>query len=70
MPMPPLPLTALSEAQRTQANARFAIIRSPLETGVTQVQVARKHERWIKNYREKGLTGLANASPFRQREVS
>ena len=69
MPMPPIPLTALSEAQRTQANARFAIIRSTLEKGVTQVQVVRNHDlppstaqRWIKNYQEKGLSGLAHAS--------
>jgi putative transposase len=66
---PPLPLTALSEAQRTQALERFAIIRPVLEEGVTQAQVARNQnlppstvQRWVKNYREKGLAGLANAS--------
>lgn len=69
MPKSPLPLTALSEAQRTQALERFAIIGPALEEGVTQAQVARNHDlppstvqRWIKNYREKGLAGLANAS--------
>ena len=62
-----IPLTALSEAQRTQALERFAIIRPALEDGVTQAQVARTHQiapstvqQWIKRYREKGLAGLAN----------
>ena len=62
-----IPLTALSEAQRTQALERFAIIRSALEDGVTQAQVARIHQiapstvqQWIKRFREKGLAGLAN----------
>jgi putative transposase len=62
-----IPLTALSEAQRTQALERFAIIRPALEDGVTQAQVARSHQiapstvqQWIKRYREKGLCGLAN----------
>ena len=65
----PLPLTALSEAQRTQAQERFEIIRPALEDGVTQAQVARTHQipastiqLWIKRYREKGLVGLANAA--------
>lgn len=63
----PVPLTALSEAQRAQALERFAIIRSALEEGVTQAQIARTHhlaastiQLWIKRYREKGLVGLAN----------
>jgi putative transposase len=65
---PPLPLTALSEAQRVQATQRLAIIRPVLEDGVTQTQVASTHHisvstirRWVKRYREKGLTGLADA---------
>jgi putative transposase len=64
---PPLPLTALSEAQRAQAQERFEIIRPALEEGVTQAQVARAHnipastvQSWIKRYRDKGLAGLAN----------
>lgn len=51
----PLPLTALSEAQRTQAHARFTIIRPALDEGVSQAQVARTHhlppstmQLWIK----------------------
>ena len=67
MPKPPLPLTALSEAQRAQAQERFEIIRPALEEGVTQAQVARTHkisastvQSWIKRYREKGFAGLAN----------
>lgn len=62
-----LPLTALSEAQRTQASERFAIIRPVLEEGVTQAQVARLRnvppstvQRWVKRYREQGLAGLAD----------
>jgi putative transposase len=62
-----IPLTALSEAQRAQALSRFALIRPALEEGVSQAQVARTHQlaastiqSWIKRYREKGLSGLAN----------
>src|SRR5437764_13802961 len=63
-----LPLTSLSEAQRTQAYARFALLRPALEGQVSQTQLAREQhlslstiQRWIKQYREKGLAGLANA---------
>jgi hypothetical protein len=38
-----MPLTALSEAQREQASARFVIVRPALEEGVTQAQIARTH---------------------------
>lgn len=69
MTEPPLPLTALSEAQRAQAYARFTIIRSALEEGVSQAQIVRTHnlppstvQRWVKHYQEKGLAGLANAT--------
>jgi putative transposase len=62
-----LPLITLSEAQRTQALERFAIIRPALEEGVSQAQVARTQklgastiQSWVKRYREKGLAGLAN----------
>ncbi|GHO72342.1 hypothetical protein KSD_01130 [Ktedonobacter sp. SOSP1-85] len=65
---PPIPLTALSEAQRAQATQRFTIIRLALEDGVTQTQIASTHNisvstvrRWVKRYREKGLAGLADA---------
>jgi putative transposase len=68
MTEPPIPLTALSEDQRAQAQTRFAIIRPALEDGVSQAQVARTHkiapstvQRWVKRYREKGLAGLADA---------
>lgn len=43
MPKPPLLLTALTSAQRAQAQERFEIIRPSLEEGVTQAQVARTH---------------------------
>ena len=36
-----VPLTALSEAQRTQALERFTIIRPALEKEITQAEVAR-----------------------------
>jgi putative transposase len=65
---PPVPLTALSEDQRAQAHTRFTIIRPALEDGITQAQVARTHHiskstigRWVKRYREQGLTGLTDA---------
>ena len=64
---PVLPLTALSEEQRAQAQGRFAIVRPALEDGVTQAQIARTHDiaystiqRWVKRYRESGLAGLAD----------
>jgi putative transposase len=62
-------LTALSEAQRVQAQERFRLLRPALEEGVSQVQLARDAQlslstvqRWIKRYREAGLAGLANAA--------
>ena len=62
-----IPLTSLSESQRAQALERLAIIRPALEEGVSQAQVARTRklapstvQLWIKRYREKGLSGLAN----------
>jgi putative transposase len=62
------PLTSLSEAQRTQALDRFALLRPALEGEISQSQLAREQhislstiQRWIKQYREKGLAGLANA---------
>ena len=68
MTEPLLPLTGLSEAQRTLALERFALLRPALEGRVSQTQQAREHQiplstmqRWIKQYREKGLAGLANA---------
>ena len=68
MTKPPVPLTALSEEQRAKAQSRFSIIRPALEDGVTQAHVARTNnippstvQRWVKRYREKGLTGLADA---------
>jgi len=63
------PLTSLSEAQRTQALERFALLRPALEGQIPQTQLAREQQiplstiqRWIKQYREKGLAGLANTS--------
>lgn len=59
-----LPLIALSEAQRTQALERLAIIRPALEEGVSQAQVARTHQiapstvqSWIKRYRGRAWQG-------------
>lgn len=40
----PVPLTTLSEAQRTQAMERFAIICFALEEGISQALVARTHQ--------------------------
>jgi len=64
----PVPLTALSEVQRTQAYTRFTIICPVLEDGVTQAEVARTNsvpastvQRWVRRYREKGIAGLADA---------
>lgn len=64
----PSSFTALSEAQRAQAAERLALIRPALEEGVSQVQLARLHhlslstvQRWMRQYREQGLAGLARA---------
>lgn len=63
----PVPLTALAEAQRVQAQTRFSIIRPALKDGVSQAQVARTHtipastvRHWVKRYREQGFAGLAD----------
>ena len=56
------PLTSLSEAQRTQALERFALLRAALEGQMFQTQLAREQQillstlqRWSKQYLEKGL---------------
>ncbi len=61
-----VPLTTFSEQQRAQALERFAIIRPAVEKEISQAQVARTHhlapstvQLWVKQYREKGLAGLA-----------
>src|SRR5690349_575347 len=63
-----VPLAELSEIQRTQAYTRFTIIRPVLEDGISQAHVARIHnvpgstvQRWVSRYREKGISGLADA---------
>ena len=68
MALAPAPLTALSEEQRTRALERLTIIRPALEKEITQAEIARTQQislrtvqRWIKNYREQGLAGLADA---------
>src|SRR5215472_10684392 len=60
-----LPLTAYTEEQRMQAQARFAIIKPFLEDGVPLTQIAeaqrlplRTARRWVAEYRRCGLAGL------------
>lgn len=62
-------LTSLSEEQRVEVYARFELLRSTLEEGVPQEQIARTHQlsksavqRWVKRYREQGLAGLVTAA--------
>jgi putative transposase len=64
----PLPLTALSEEQRARALQRYDIIRPALEKETSQAQMTCTYKLfpsavrlWIKQYREKGLAGLAHA---------
>jgi putative transposase len=59
-------LTAFSEADRSQAHARFALLQPYLESGVPLRQLAHMHgvplrtlQRWLQHYREHGLAGLA-----------
>jgi putative transposase len=59
-------MTQLSEGQREQAMARFAVLRPHLEGGTPLAQAARAAgvalrtaERWLSRYRTAGLSGLA-----------
>ena len=59
------PLTALPEAARERALARFAQLRPHLEDGVALARVARElgvnprtAGRWVARYRREGLAGL------------
>ena len=68
-------VTELSEAARTQALARFALLRPCLEDGVPQTRLAadqgiplRTVRRWLRAYRQHGLAGLARA-PRRDRHT-
>jgi putative transposase len=62
----PLSLVELSETQREQAMARFAVLRPHLELGVPLPRAAREAgvtrrtaQRWLARYRADGLAGLA-----------
>ena len=57
---------ALSDAARSRALTRFQTIRPFLEDGVPLARIAREHgvnlrsaRRWVKDYRNDGLAGLA-----------
>ena len=59
------PLTAYTEEQRMQAQARFALIQPFLEEGVPLTQIAESHHlplrtarRWVADFRTYGLAGL------------
>jgi putative transposase len=61
-------LAAFTEAQRQQAMARFAVLRSHLSEGIPLSEVARtagvplrSGQRWLARYRATGLVGLARA---------
>ena len=61
-------LAAFTEAQRQQAMARFAVLRSHLHEGIPVSEVARtagvplrSMQRWLARYRAAGLVGLARA---------
>jgi putative transposase len=61
-------LAAFTEAQRQQAMARFAVLRSHIEEGIPLSEVARDADvplrsvqRWLARYRAAGLVGLARA---------
>ncbi len=61
----PVSLTSLSEDQRAEAYARFEILRSALEEGVSQAQIARTHQlskSAVKQYREQGSAGLVTTA--------
>ena len=59
-------LAELSEEERKSAYERYEMLRPCLEDGVSQAEIARREQislkniqRWIKQYREAGLVGLA-----------
>ncbi|GHO82478.1 helix-turn-helix domain-containing protein [Dictyobacter formicarum] len=59
-------LVGLTPRQRESALERYALLRPCLEEGMTQSWVAREQQvsrspvqRWMRVYREKGLSGLA-----------
>ena len=59
-------MTQLSEQARTRALERFQLLRLHLEDGVPLARVARERgialrttERWLRQYRQDGLLGLA-----------
>jgi len=63
------PLACLSEQQREQAMARFAVLRPHLEQNVPLIRAARHAgvaprtaERWLRRYRDKGLAGLVRSA--------
>jgi putative transposase len=65
-PAPPASLACLSEQQREEAMARFAVLQPHLERDVPLAQAARHAgvalrtaERWLSRYRADGLAGLA-----------
>lgn len=60
-----MPLTSLSDAERANAAARFAILRPFLEDGVPLTELAGAHlpslrtlRTWVTRYRRDGLAGL------------
>ncbi|QBD77333.1 transposase [Ktedonosporobacter rubrisoli] len=59
-------LTELTEEQRTEAYRRYEVVKECVEEGVPQTEVAREYgvplstlQRWVHQYREDGLCGLA-----------
>ncbi len=64
---PPRPLTALDDAQRAMALARFTLLQPHLEAGITLRALAVQHglayrtlQDWLARYRQHGLAGLAH----------
>lgn len=62
-------LTTATEAQRTQALARFRLIRPFLEDGIPLTRIATEQQlsvrtlrRWVRHYRTQGFVGLARVS--------
>ena len=60
------PVVTLTEAQRQEAMARFAVLQPHLDEDVPLARVAREArvplrtaERWLARYRQRGLAGLA-----------
>ena len=74
----PVPeLTALSEAEREKALARYRLLQPHLEGRCTLTQLVEQHhlayrtaQRWVSRYRRRGLAGRSRCSRKKATQLS